>query len=142
MLTLREQPLQSHWCLDGTVKIWCPAPGLIVTCVTGTLVDDGAAAIEDAMLRRVTEDGRVLVFNDWEAMTDYEHASRTRLTEATTSVLHAVEGGHFLLNSRSVHFGVQVANAAIRKLTVHPSRVLFERALQDVLRQRILYGVA
>ncbi|WP_438029827.1 hypothetical protein [Sorangium sp. So ce233] len=113
----------------------------MVTCVTGVLMDGGATAIQEVMLRRIAEDGRVLVFNDWEAMTDYEHAARTRLTDATTSVLQAVEGGHFLLQSKIVGFGVQVANAAIRKLTVHPSRALFERSLEEALRQRALGGV-
>ncbi|WP_437338533.1 hypothetical protein [Sorangium sp. So ce394] len=141
MLALPTQPLQSHWCNKGTVNIWCPAPALLVTCVTGVLVEEGAQAIEEVMLRRVAADGRVLVFNDWEAMTDYDLASRTRLTEATMSVLDAIDGGHFLLGSKVVVFGVQVANTAIRKLTVHPSRALFERALQDAIRERTPLGM-
>ncbi|WP_437971135.1 hypothetical protein WMF04_18400 [Sorangium sp. So ce260] len=141
MLTLPTQPLQGYWSNKGTVNIWCPAPALLVTSVTGVLVEEGAAAIEEAMLRRVVEDGPILVFNDWEAMTDYDHSSRTRLTEATISVLHAIEWGHFLLGSKVVAFGVQVANTAIRKLTVHPSRAVFERALHDAIRERAPFGV-
>ncbi|WP_441286816.1 hypothetical protein ACSRUE_31465 [Sorangium sp. KYC3313] len=140
MVSLPARPLQTHWCNEGTVKIWCPAPALMVTCVTGVLVEAGAAAIEEVLLRRVAAEGRVLVFNDWEAMTDYEHVTRTRLTAATISVLHAVEGAHFLLQSRVVIFGVQIANTAIRKLTVHPSRAVFERALEDAFRQRAPEG--
>ncbi|WP_437593495.1 hypothetical protein [Sorangium sp. So ce1000] len=106
------------------------------------LVEAGAAAIEEVMLRRVAVDGRVLAFHDWEAMTDYEHVSRTRLTQAAISVLPAVEGGHFLLQSRVVIFGVQIANTAIRKLTVHSSRAVFERALEDAFRQRAPEGMS
>ncbi|WP_234023621.1 hypothetical protein [Sorangium cellulosum] len=118
------------------MDIWCPAPALMVTRVTGTLVTEGATAIEEVMLRRAAEDGRLLVFNDWEQMNDYEQAARTRLTEASRSILETLDGGHFLLRSRVVVFGVQVANAALRKLAVHPSRASFERSLGDALRER------
>ncbi|WP_437680135.1 hypothetical protein [Sorangium sp. So ce131] len=136
MIELTVQPMRSYSCQAGTVDIWCPAPSLMVTRVAGILVDEAATAIEDVMLRRVTEDGRLIVFNDWEQMTDYEQAARTRLTEASMSILETLDGGHFLLRSRVVVFGVQIANAALRKLAVHPSRASFERSLGDALRER------
>jgi hypothetical protein len=132
----RERPLETFWSPQGTVDIWRPAALILVTRVVGVLWEGGAAAIEAAVRRQVLEGDRHLGFHDWEEMTDYEPNSRTRLTTLGVTTLRSVEGAHFLLRSRVVTFGVQIANIIIKKLTVHPSREEFEQALTAALRIR------
>ena len=118
------------------VHVWRPAPTLMVTRVEGMLSDQGAMAIEAALHRQVAEDGRVLAFHDWEALDDYDLRARALLTTAAARVVRQIEAAHFLVRARSVAFGVQMANAILKKLTVHGSRPAFERMLEEALYSR------
>lgn len=131
---LHERPLETFWSPQGTVDIWRPTSQIIVTRVVGMLREGGAAAIEAAVRRQIMEGYRHIGFHDWEEMTDYEPNSRTRLTALGVTTLHTLEGAHFLLRSRVVTFGVQVANIIVKKLTVYPTRAEFEQALTAALR--------
>lgn len=130
------RPMETFWCPQSTVSIWRPALGVLVTRTVGVLTEGGAAAMEAAVRRQVLEEGRHLGFHDWEEMTDYEPNARTRLTSLGLTTLRALDGAHFVLRSRLVAFGVQIAHVIVPKLTVHPTRAAFEQALTAVLRSR------
>lgn len=129
-----DPPTEKFSSPQGTVEVWRPASGIVVTRVAGLLTEGGAASIETAVRRQVALDGRHLGFHDWADMEDYEAGARTRLTTLGVATLRTLEGAHFLLRSRVVAFGVEIANVIVKKLTVHPNRSAFERALWAALR--------
>jgi hypothetical protein len=119
------------------VQIWRPARAVMVTRVEGILTEKGAMSIEAGLWRQIAEDGgQLLGFHDWEEMSDYDLAARGRLTAAASRVIGQIEIAHFLLRSRVVAFGVQMANVLLKKLTVHQSRPEFERALHEAIQAR------
>lgn len=119
---------------QGTLYLWRPARGLLVTCVVGALRTDAAAAIETAMLKSASDERSNLSFHDWEQMTDYDSESRVRLTAAAQSTLKRCAGIHFLVRSPIVALGVRTANLLLGgRCTLHPSRAEFERALRRAL---------
>ena len=120
----------------GTMRLWVPAPGVLVSVVSGVLLDKAAAAYESAARRVIAEHGRFLGFADWEAMTDYESQARVRLTNLVRSFGRGFEGGHFIVQSKLIALGVQTAGILIPGLVVHRSRVPFEAALRNVMRTR------
>lgn len=118
------------------VRVWRPAPTVMVTQVEGLLNDGGAHAIEQALWRQVASDGRVLAFHDWEALDDYDLTARALLTSAAARVAKQIEQAHFLVRARPVRFGVQMANFLVKKFTVHGHRERFEEMLEAALAQR------
>ena len=141
MTILPEHSAQMHASSKGTLYIWRPAPTMLVTRSIGVLTEACGEIIASAAQRTVAEDGRMLGFHDWEETTDYELAARARLTAIAVSMLNSFDGAHFLLRSKVVAFGVQVAGAILKKLTIHPSRDAFERALEDAMRERHASGM-
>jgi len=105
----------------------------LVTRVEGYLSDSAAAMIESALIRVVKEDGRIEAFHDWERMSDYDSSARSRLTNAALRVRKSTTAVHFVVRSRVVAFGVQVANAVVGNLRVHRDRRSFEAALRAAL---------
>jgi hypothetical protein len=120
----------------GKLYIWRPAPTIVAFRVVGVLTPAAVAALAEELHRCLEHHGRHLGFHDWEEMTDYDLADRLRLTAAAARYMRAIDGLHFLTNSRVVTFGVQAANVVLGRLTVHPSRESFEHALQEAIRTR------
>ncbi len=118
------------------MHLWRPAPTIAVSRVVGALTPEAARALEATLRRSIAEEGRHLGFHDWEAMTDYDFADRVRLTAAVARDFDRIDGVHFLTGSRVVRFGVEAANLVLKRLTVHPSRESFERALREAVVQR------
>ncbi len=129
-------PLLTHTGPRGTVDLWRPGTGLLITRVTGHLTTDGAMEMAGLLRRQVAEDGWNMAFNEWSRMEDYDAQARTLLTRATLEVLGSVKGSHFLVRSRVVAFGVQAANIVLRRLTLHPNEASFQRELADALAKR------
>lgn len=119
--------------LKGTVRIWEPAPRIVVTHVTGMLTGEGASAIELAVRRVVANHGRVLGFHDWEAMTDYETAARTRLVQLGVELFRVTDVVHILSASKIVQLAVRGASMVVRSIKMQPDRLSFESALRSAL---------
>jgi hypothetical protein len=102
---------------------------VLATRVVGVLTAQAGAAMEAAMFSVVAEDGQWEGFHDWQQMTDYAAEARVRLTHAARAIYANTRAIHFLIGSKIAAFGVQVANAALGNLRVHPSRDSFDAAL-------------
>jgi len=121
---------------EGVVHLWRPARGVLVTQARGRMFEQ-AARIMDAYMRRVVaEDGKLVGFNDWEALSDYDSKARARLVDVAEEISRAIEGSHFLLGSRLVALGVQAVGVLMHGLTVHQTRRSFEDALRATLHAR------
>jgi hypothetical protein len=117
----------------GTVYIWHPAPTVFVTRAEGCLTERAARAICVAGRKVIAADGRLVVFQDWEELTDYEREARIVMTKMGLEFRRHVELSHFLVRARIVALGIQLANVVLGNLRVQPSR----RALEEVLRSTI-----
>lgn len=125
---------ESYRSRQGTLCLWRPARGVLLTRVVGVLRTDAAAAIETAVLKTASEERRIISFHDWEEMTNYDSESRVRLTAVAESVQKVCTGIHFLVRSPIVALGVRTANLMLGgRCTLHPSRAGFERALRRAL---------
>jgi hypothetical protein len=126
-------PFRSLVSASGSVEVWRPRTGLFVTRVTGHLSLDGAREIASAFRLQVAEDTSCLGFHDWSQMDNYDADARALLTIAVLERLSCVKGGHFVVRSRVVAFGLQVANVVLRRFTVHPSETSFQHELSKAL---------
>jgi hypothetical protein len=126
-------PFRSRVSASGSVEVWRPRTGLFVTRVTGHLSLDGAREIASSFRLQVAEDSWCIGFHDWSQMDNYDGDARVLLTRAVFERLSSVRGGHFVVRSRVVAFGLQVANVVLRRFTVHPSEASFQHELSEAL---------
>lgn len=117
----------------GTVWVWCPVIGVIVTKVKGVLSAQAATKLAEAMRRLNTEFGRHEHFHDWEEMTNYDGEARAVMTRTALSMRNDYKSAHLLVQSKTVALGVKVASAVVPNLTSHMDRATFESALKDAI---------
>jgi len=120
----------------GTVRTWHPAPTVFVNRIEGFLTVQGARAINVAARRVIASDGRLIVFQDWEEMTDFEREARIEMTRVGTELRRYVDGSYFLLRSRILKLAVQVGNVILGNLKVLPSRAAMEQLLRATVQER------
>lgn len=116
---------------ESTLKLWRPAPRVIVTRVVGFMPESfGDRLISD--IDRILAEGEGFVgFNDWELCEDYDAVARKRLTRWLAARLSAFESVSVLLGSRILSMGVSVANIALRgHLRSSTDRAWFEAELR------------
>lgn len=117
----------------GTVRLWEPVPGVIVSHVTGTLTAEGSSAIELISRRTAAKYGRLLGFHDWEGMTDYETAARSSLVQLGIELFKVTEAVHILSTSKIVQLAVRAASVVVRNIRMAPDRLTFESSLRAAL---------
>lgn len=118
----------------GTVWVWSPATGVIVTMVKGVLSAQAAGRLAETMLRLNTQVGRHEHFHDWEGMTNYDGEARSIMTKTALSIRNSYEHAHLLVHSKAVAFGVKVASTVVPNITSHLDRATFESALADSIK--------
>jgi hypothetical protein len=117
----------------GKVYIWEPAPGIVVSRVTGVLTAEGAQVLETVGRRSIGRHGSLTAFHDWEDMTDYDPAARTQLTKFGLDSRKSFDTVHIMVRSTIVRLGVQAANLVVRTMHMHDSRNTFEAALRKAI---------
>jgi hypothetical protein len=115
----------------GTVWVWSPATGVIVTMVKGVLSTQAATRLAESMRRWNEQFGRHEDFHDWEGMTNYDGEARAIMTSTALSMRNSYERSHLLVRSKAVAFGVKVASTVVPNITSHFDRATFESALAD-----------
>jgi hypothetical protein len=115
---------------DGTVTIWVPRRGLLVTQVAGKLSRDLGQEIDVAFRRVAGEVTAFQAFHDWEAMTDYDQEVRIRLTNSSRELKSVGQAHHILVGSRVVAFGIQAASLILSNIQSYSDRPSFEKALK------------
>jgi hypothetical protein len=121
---------------EGTLRLWRPARGLLVTQASGSMHEQAARVLEACIRRIVAEDGKLRGFHDWEAVSDYDATARARLMDASVQIARFVEEANFLVGSRLVLFGVQALGVVVHGVRVYPDRKSFEVALRATLQAR------
>jgi len=141
METVRLEQNGRGYRADGSqLRLWSPAPALLVIQVIGHGQEAFAGPIIEDFDRLTASGARLHLFVDLERMESYDGALRTRCTEHFRVRLQAFDGFHVSVESRFVAMAVMVANVALRGIiTMHTARAPFARALDN---QLALHGVA
>jgi hypothetical protein len=131
---LSVERCQSVCSTQATIRLWAPAPGVLVTQVDGFLTIEGAMAIGHHFHQENTSGRRLVAFHDWKGMTDYNDVARAYLLDIVRGFSQQFEAIHILVRSPVVEFGVRVANLTVKSLQVYSARAEFEVALREALR--------
>jgi hypothetical protein len=123
-------PLLDEKSARGSLQMYRPAPGMLVTRATGhmdVVLAEGWVRCTAPLWR---EGVKVTVFNEWERMSGYESASRKLLTDWVIEHRELFEGAWFCTGSRLVAMGV-AASGALTALAGVPMRACADRAEFD-----------
>ena len=122
----------------GELRITVFSPRVSLSVVRGSLDRELVRPLLDSATGWLALGGAELHgFNDWEAMTDYDLAGRIDITGWTLTHRRRFGGMHFLVQSRAVRIGIEIANFALgRFMMVHADRHAFEEALHEQLGAR------
>jgi hypothetical protein len=117
----------------GTLSIWLPRPGLLVTQATGHLSLAQIHAIIAAG-DQTRGEGTLLGFHNFFDVQTYDSAARTAMTSWGYRIRGSVERVHFAIGSRLVRMGISVASMALGGMLVTYDAVApFEAELADAL---------
>lgn len=130
---LKVSSAEVHPAAEGTLFVWQPLPRMVVTRIEGYFTKQAEKVIEVAW-RRTASTGRLVSFNDWEDMTDYDSSTRVNLTGVGLELRARFDACHVLARSTTVRLGVQLASLAVKVVHAHSSRVEFEKLLREALR--------
>ena len=119
---------------EGVTYLWQPAPHIVVTRVEGFFTTQAARAV-DVAWRRAASVGRLLSFNDWEEMTDYDSVTRLHLTAVAVELRERMGACHVLSRSMTVRLGVQMASLAVKAVHMVASRSALEGLVREALRK-------
>jgi hypothetical protein len=120
-----------------TFDLWVPAPDIMVTHVNGYAEWPDVRWYTQRADRIISTGQSLYIFHDFEGLTGYDAATRTKLTEWAAKRNKFLPGTHFLIRTRILAMGVSVAALALgRPLKAFSSRREFEATLQKKLADR------
>jgi hypothetical protein len=120
----------------GSVRMWHPARTVFVNQISGIITEAIARAINALGQRIIAEDGRIIVFQDWDEVTGYDRQARVEFTRVASQLRRYTEASHFLVRSRIVTMGIQIVNVVLGNLTVQPNRRAMEEMIRATVRAR------
>jgi hypothetical protein len=120
----------------GTLRWWSPAGRVFCTQMTGHMAVDVVEPLISSFVAVHSEDParKVKTFHDWVGATGYDSAARIAYTEAARPLMGDVDTIEFLLASRIIAMGVEVAKIVLgQSLQASVDRAAFERRRQDAI---------
>jgi hypothetical protein len=119
----------------GELRMWCPAPYLLASRLTGHLTVELASCISSFSERRFAVHFKLEGFHDWELLSDYDTDARVQLTRWVIQFRSRMQGLHFLMRSKFGVLGLSVANMALGGLIKpYAHRIQFEQALRGAVK--------
>ena len=126
-------PIATHVGSRGAIFLYRLKSDLVCCQVVGHLEVGLAERIRDYQRQSFRPGRRVHLFHDWAAMTSYDSASRSLLTEHVIADRALIGSVVLLTQSRLVAMGVATANLATSAVGVtlgsHTKRETFEQEL-------------
>jgi hypothetical protein len=121
----------------GELRIWKPAPHVLVTKFNGESYDfEFAEHVINAVDAMSTQPNKPHVFHDWEGMRAYETKSRTAMTDQSLKYLKQMRFTVFTVSS-IVKMGVAMANFVMRgEINIVTNRQDFDAALAKAVREK------
>jgi|GEM_PF-914685 len=120
----------------STLRWWSPARGVLCSEITGHMTVEVVEPLITSFVA-VYDDrpgNKVKTFHDWRAATGYDSAARVAYTEAAKPLMVHVDTIEFLLASRIVAMGVEVAKIVLgQALSASVDWPTFERRRQEAI---------
>ena len=118
----------------GRLAIWTPAPGFVISRITGLGDKAFTVPIIDAFDRALPDELPIRLFFDVETIASYDSELRTQLTARFYEERARIGEFHVLVGSKLTAMGVSVANLALGGIvTSHTQRLQFVTAVDTAL---------
>ena len=136
LLALENRVLSSseHGCVS---ELYRPAPTVLVSRISGRFTAAAARELAAASTLAATDDDEIYYFGDWELMESYETDARRTMMNWGRAHHGRLKSGTYVLGSRIVEMGVNVAGAAMAILGIEiraTSREAHNAALLERIR--------
>ncbi|MFE8598052.1 hypothetical protein F0U59_29945 [Archangium gephyra] len=122
---------------NGELRLWQPAPHVIVTRFQGAMYDAHLAHLAMTSIEGiVSTQTKTDVFHDWEEMELYATEARTIMTERAIPLAPKINSLSVLFGSKVVLMGVSLASLKLGGISTYTSREDFEQAVQQAAASR------
>jgi hypothetical protein len=119
---------------NGELRLWRPAPHVIVTRFQGSMYDAHLAHLSMSAIEEiVASEPLVDIFHDWEEMELYATQARTTMTERAVPLAPHINTLSVLFGSKVVLMGVSLASIKLGGIPTFTHRKEFEQAIQQAV---------
>lgn len=128
------QDLQTWTTSNGELRLWRPAPHVIVTKFQGSMFDAHLAHLAMTAIEKIiTTESHVDIFHDWEEMELYATQARTLMTERAVPMASNINTLSVLFDSKVVLMGVSLASIKLGGIPTFTNRREFEQAVAQAV---------
>lgn len=122
---------------NGELRLWQPAPHVIVTRFKGAMYDAHLAHLSMTAIEGiVANQAKTDVFHDWEEMELYATEARTIMTERAIPMAPKLNSLSVLFGSKVVLMGVSLASLKLGGIHTFSGREEFEQAVRQASESR------
>jgi hypothetical protein len=119
---------------NGELRLWRPAPHVIVTKFQGAMYDAHLAHLAMTAIEEIiSSEPKVDIFHDWEHMELYATQARTLMTERALPLAPSINTLSVLFDSKVVLMGVSLASIKLGGIPTFTQRKEFEHAVQQAV---------
>ncbi len=122
---------------NGELRLWQPAPHVIVTRFQGPMYDGHLAHLAMVTIEGIcASQPRTDIFYDWEGMELYATEALNLMTDRAIPLAPRINSLNVLFGSKVVLMGVSLANLKLGGITLYNRRDAFDKALQQATESR------
>lgn len=123
---------------NGELRLWQPAPHVIVTRFKGSMYDAHLAHLAMVTIEGIiaSAPSKVDIFHDWEEMELYATEARTIMTERAIPLGPKINSLSVLFGSKVVLMGVSLASLKLGGIHTSKNREEFEQAVRQAAESR------
>jgi hypothetical protein len=122
---------------NGELRLWQPAPHVIVTRFKGAMYDAHLAHLAMTTIEGiVSSQPKTDIFHDWEEMELYATEARTIMTERAVPLAPRINSLSVLFGSKVVLMGVSLASLKLGGIHTFTNRESFEQVVRQASESR------
>jgi hypothetical protein len=122
---------------NGELRLWQPAPHVIVTRFQGPMYDGHLAQLAMVTIEGIcASQPKTDIFHDWEGMELYATEARNLMTDRAIPLAPKINSLSVLFGSKVVLMGVSLANLKLGGITLFKGREEFDKAVQQAAASR------
>ncbi|PTL85334.1 hypothetical protein [Vitiosangium sp. GDMCC 1.1324] len=123
---------------NGELRLWQPAPHVIVTRFKGSMYDAHLAHLAMVSIEGIlsSSPSKVDIFHDWEEMELYATEARTIMTERAVPLGPKINSLSVLFGSKVVLMGVSLASLKLGGIHTFTGRDEFEQVIRQASESR------
>ncbi|WNG37556.1 hypothetical protein F0U61_30610 [Archangium violaceum] len=122
---------------NGELRLWQPAPHVIVTRFQGAMYDAHLAHLAMTTIEGIiSSQAKMDIFHDWEEMELYATEARTIMTERAVPMGPKINSLSVLFGSKVVLMGVSLASLKLGGIQTFRNREEFEQSVRQAAESR------